>query len=590
MADAQNVVMSDKEGVHALVMGLHHFGVEEVVISPGSRNAPLIISLNRCGYFRCHSIPDERVAAFYALGMALASGRPVAVVCTSGSAGINLAPAVAEAYYLKAPIIAITADRPLDWTDQGNGQTIRQDGLFANFVRGSYHLIEHPKNEDEAWRNRREISTLFNSILHDIPGPIHFNVPMSEPLYHTTSYPPESKPHFYHRKKVQTAPPAQLIGDLRHAMAQHEKVMVLLGQMSPNPGMAEAIKAISDWPNVVVLTETTSNVNGAGVVGTIDRVVMPIADAEGLNELMPDLLITAGGMIVSKKIKAQLRAQPQLIHWHVSPHDRGLDTFRHLSEEIPLTPEAFFGALVKGGPPAVHSHYNALWRRTEELAGQAHHSYMKDLSWCDFSAFHHLMPHLSSPVALHMANSSPVRYVQLFGPQAGVTYHANRGTSGIDGCTSTAAGWAKLRPDQPTVLITGDTAFLYDSNALWNKDLPANLKICVINNSGGGIFRIIDGPSKTAELEPFFEAHHPASLGDLAKAHHVTHFAASDPATLHENAPKWLAHQGCAILEIHTPAIENAGALKAYFKHIAHHYRQNENLKVRSKKALGHQP
>lgn len=572
--------MSDKKGVHALVSGLHHFGVTDVVISPGSRNAPLIISLNRSGYFRCHSIPDERVAAFYALGMALASARPVAVVCTSGSAGINLAPALAEAYYLKVPVVAITADRPLEWTDQGNGQTIRQEGLFSNFIRGACHIIEQPKNVDEAWRNRREISKLFNSIRHEVPGPIHFNVPLSEPLYHTENYPPEAIPHFYERKSTAADPDAAFIADLRRQAAAAPKVMVLLGQMAPNPALAAAIKAMSTWPNVVILTETTSNVNGAGVVGTIDRVVMPLTDTDLLDELMPDLLITAGGMIVSKKVKALLREQPRLTHWHVSPHDRGLDTFRQLSLEIPYAPEAFFAALVAEGPFEAKSTYNARWRHMDALAAAGHQQYMDGLPWSDFAAFHILLKALPAPIALHMANSSPVRYVQLFGPRSGVTYHANRGTSGIDGSTSTAAGWARLRPDETAVLVTGDTAFLYDSNALWNKEFPRNLKICVVNNSGGGIFRIIDGPAKTEELEPFFEAHHPASIGDLTKAFGLAHYHADCAEALTQAVHAWLEHEGPAILEVATPARENAPILKGYFKEIAKHYADDRKVET----------
>lgn len=561
--------MSDKKGVHALVTGAHVFGVRDVIICPGSRNAPFTISFSRSGLFSCHSIADERVAGFYALGMALATKRPVLVVCTSGSAGINLGPALAEAYYLKAPVVAVTADRPTAWTDQGNGQTIRQEGLFKNYIRGEYNVISEPLSTDETWMNRRKISELFNSITCGVPGPIHFNVPLSEPLYNTERYPTESTPAFYRRAPLAGKADESVVARCAKTFSSTKRVMVLIGQMPKDDALNKVAREMAVLPNAVVLTETTANIDAEGAITTIDRLIMSIKDQDLLKSLMPDLLISVGGMIVSKKIKALLREFAPGDHWHINPHDEGLDTFRGLTLEIPVVAASFLGQLMSNCESLPDSGYAALWERVKNPAHSAHLTYTADMPWSDFKAFDILLGALKSPPVMHMANSSAVRYVQLFGTTIGTEYHANRGTSGIDGSTSTAAGWAKASPETEVVLITGDTAFVYDSNALWNKSMPQNLKIVVINNQGGGIFRIIEGPSDTEELEPFFEAHHHASIQSIAEAFGVNYLSAESAKEMTKMVHEFQAAKGCTILEVKTPARKNAGILKKYFRHIA---------------------
>lgn len=569
-------MMSAKQGVYSLVMGLRQFGVEDVVICPGSRNAPFVLSFAGSGLFRCHSIADERAAGFYALGMALGSGKICAVVCTSGSAGVNLAPAVVEAYFLRVPMVVITADRPIEWTDQGDGQTIRQEGIFGKHLQGYFQLIEDARNTEGEWMNRREISRLLNRISGLQPGPIHINAPLSEPLYESRTYGPEESPHFYRSLN----PSAILSGTkepewqgrlekLRREMKRCQRVMILIGQMPYNEELRLALEELSAEPNVVVLSESTSNMPLSRGIDTIDRLLMPLGQGPEWASLMPDLLITTGGMIVSKRIKFLLRTHAPKAHWHVHPQDEGMDTFCALSLEVNCKPEAFFKGLL-GGDSGVLSEadYASRWAELKVVAEDAHRSFLLEVPWSDMKAFELLLGALSPPLQLHLANSSPVRYYQLFGGREGMPSHANRGSSGIDGCSSTAAGWALARGDQKHLLITGDVAFLYDSNALWNRHFPKNLKICVINNGGGGIFRIIPGPGKQEEMLPFFEAHHPVDIASLAKAYGISHQIVKDAESLDEVLRDWLEIPGASILEISTPREGNAGVLRNYFKHI----------------------
>ena len=567
MSKNKNIRLSNKEGIHSLILACWEFGIRDVVICPGSRNAPLTISFNQSGKFNCQSIADERVAAFYAMGMSLATSRPVAVVCTSGSASLNLAPAIAEAYYLKVPLIAITADRPLAWTDQGNGQTIRQEGIFENYIRDWYSLYAEPSCRDEIWMNRRRLSECFNKATVSERGPIHINVPLAEPLYGTKTYPEEVKPSFYKRISAVKLPSEETIEELSSRSNKARRIMILVGQSTPSNELEDLLNKWSQLKNVVVLTETTSNTYVAGAIDTIDRIVMSIKGTSLLKEMLPEVLITCGGYIVSKKIKALLREFQPEEHWHIDDTDQSLDTFQSLTREINCKPEPVLAALLKG-MKRVNSDYAEKWSRLKQIGEIAHSDYLKRIPFSDFTVFKETLPSLKPGTVLHMANSTPVRYVQLFGYQKNLNYYGNRGTSGIDGSTSTASGIAKKQIGKEHVLITGDTAFLYDSNALWNREFPKNLKIIVINNSGGGIFRIIEGPDQTQELEDFFETYHHADISKLSAAFGFDYLLAENETELKESLKRFHQIDGPIVLEVKTEADQNPVVLKNYFKYI----------------------
>ncbi|NEN22928.1 2-succinyl-5-enolpyruvyl-6-hydroxy-3-cyclohexene-1-carboxylic-acid synthase [Cryomorpha ignava] len=568
MANSQ-IEISNKKGIFTLVSACHHFGVQDVIISPGSRNAPLTISFGRCGLFKCHSIPDERSAAFYAMGISIATNRPVAVICTSGSAAANLSPALAEAFYQKIPLVAITADRPMAWIDQGNGQTIRQEKLFQNFTVNGFSMHSEPGSKDEMWYNRRKLSEVFADALSRKKGPVHINVPLSEPLYGMKTYDFENdKPQFYAIQKINSSPEIEAIKTFAKQLSESKKVMILAGQMPSNETLHHVLEKYSHRDNVVILTETTSNINLKKAIDTIDRLIMPMANTDAIKDFMPDLLITIGGNIVSKKIKALLRDFQPKSHWHISEFDSGLDTFQSLTDEVVCNPEVFLSDLMAINAPIKKSDYNANWQSLKNASQAAHDEYISKLEYADFYAFREILSRIKAPASIHMANSSPVRYIQLFGHRKDLKYFGNRGTSGIDGCTSTAAGIAKASPDENHFLITGDTAFQYDINGLWNRDFPQNLKIILINNGGGGIFRIIEGPDRVEELVDFFEAYHPVDFEMTAKAHSLEYYKASDKKSLSTALPDFFNHKGAALIEIKTIADQNAKWLKNYFKEI----------------------
>ena len=560
-------MISDKKPVQDFIQLLDQHGIREIIICPGSRNAPFSISLAHDKRFKVHSIVDERSAAFVALGMAQQVNRPVAIICTSGTAVLNFAPALAEAYYQRVPLLVITADRPIEWIDQGEGQSIRQRQVYRNYVKASYEIAEEASEGDLVWYNTRVMDEAMRIANEGVRGPVHINFPLREPLYNTVHRNSEEI------KMIGRAhAPMRLANDegnfLQKCIENSEKVMVLAGQMSADDAMLAALRAFSKRRNVIVLTEAHSNLADAAFITTIDRFLATLDD-ESKQWLQPDLLITVGHNIISRKIKALLR-KGGTRHWHVDISGEGLDTVKKLSKVIPVTPTEFFESMNEGGEYQSSSYKERLLLYHERSATAAA-SYMQHAPWSDLKAFAVIHPAIPSGSDVQMGNSSAVRYILLHNARPDLKYFGNRGVAGIDGCTSTALG-AAHSSNKLTTLITGDIGFFYDSNALWNNLNAANLRIIVINNGGGGIFRIIDGPdANSQELETYFETAHSRSAAGLAAMYNTPFQSAKDSQSLTDGLNWLYAQKGCAILEVNTPRLENSPVLKAYFEHIRNH-------------------
>lgn len=537
-------------------------GIRHAVISPGSRSAPLVIAFNRQAGMQCLGVIDERSAAFFALGMAQQLHAPVALICTSGSAVLNYGPAIAEAFYQRIPLLVITADRPEEWVDQGEGQAIRQQGVLALHMKKSVQLPRLVGDDLTQWHGGRLINEAIDATLLPVPGPVHVNVPFTEPLYNRTE------------SVGGTRAIAQVMTDsfilpgharwLAGQMSACKKVLVLAGQGNWSDGLRKQLAQLAALPQVTVLTEATSNLDDPSFLSCIDRAI------EGVNtkneaDLKPDLLITFGGAVVSKRIKGILRKWKPSQHWNVDIGQRHYDTYQSLTHDIAVSPEVFFAQL-SGSVVGSESIYGAAWRMVDERMRAKHESIVKSTSFCDLTAFDQILRAIPQGSDVHLANSTPARYAQLFDRKAGLRWFSNRGTSGIDGCTSTAAGSA-FASRRPTTLITGDTAFLYDSNAFWNGHLSPLLRILVIDNGGGNIFRYIEGPDKDPELLKWFEAPHGRDPLALAQSFSLPGREANDESSLKEGLD-WLygEHSKPAVLAVRTEAEVSPKVLRAYFQ------------------------
>lgn len=554
---------SDKEGVNILTGVIKAKGIRRVVLSPGSRNAPLIIAFARETGMEHFVVLDERSAAFFALGMVQQSGEAVVLVCTSGTALLNYAPAVAEAYYQRLPLVVISADRPEEWVDQDDSQTIRQKEVLSHLVKASYQIVAETTTEEERWYVNRLVNDAVNCALGGRKGPVHINVPLHEPLYglHRRE---EQSYRIIEKADIAKSPDPEMIKGWAGKFSTCPRVMILAGCHLPDEELKKAIHRLALLPNVVVLSETHANLGCEPHIGTIDRVLAVIQESEKA-DFAPDLLITYGGPLISKHIKAWLRLFRPRWHWRVERGEHAIDTFKVLSSQINADAAVFFPLLAEQVVPQ-ESDYAARWRMKQELARQRHEAFAALVPWSDWKAFQILLPVLPGGCALQLANSTPARYAQLFETPQLARVDGNRGTSGIDGSTSTAAGAAWLNPGT-TVLITGDMSFLYDSNALWNKYLSPRLKIIVIRNGGGAIFRFLPGSSETEELEECFETRQEVNVEGFAALHHFRYFYASEPDGLQSVLSEFFGESGLpALLDVDTSGAKNAEILRAYFR------------------------
>ncbi|WP_291097375.1 MULTISPECIES: 2-succinyl-5-enolpyruvyl-6-hydroxy-3-cyclohexene-1-carboxylic-acid synthase [unclassified Flavobacterium] len=533
-------------------------GIKDIVISPGSRNAPLTIGFVNNPEFNCYSIADERCAAFFALGIAQQIQKPVAVVCTSGSALLNYYPAFAEAFYSQIPLIVISADRPQSKIDIGDGQTIRQENVFKNHSLYNANLIEEASVENDL-----KINHAINRA-YAKKGPVHINAPFEEPLYQTVSklevdvtisaFPRE-------KKKISVDD----IIEFTNIWNASKRKLILVGENRPNEIDAKIIDLLANDDSVVVMTETTSNLHHPSFLNNIDTIITPFSKKDFKN-LQPDILITFGGMVVSKRIKAFLREYKPKHHWHIDQL-RGYDTFGGLTKHFRVKPNQFFNQFLRFTIP-IKSNYRSTFQKIATLRKTKHQEYLNKIPFSDFKVFGEVIPSLPEDCMLHLGNSSTIRYAQLFDINASIEVFCNRGTSGIDGSTSTAIGAAVANKKQ-AVLITGDIGFLYDSNALWNEYIPKNFKIILINNGGGGIFRILPGHEETPVFNKFFETSHCLTAEPLAKMYGFDYSIASDETSL-ENSLTALFTQNDkpSILEIFTPTRENNKILLQYFREL----------------------
>lgn len=566
------------------------YHIKHVVISAGSRNAPLTNGFVENPFFSTYSIIDERAAAFFALGMAQQLSHPVALVCTSGSALLNYYPAVAEAYYSEIPLVVISADRMPHRVDIGDGQTIKQDNVFGPHLLKAATLkpdVSHAtetllaSNKQTFFKNipsKEKIDALQEmhqkhnnselqrilSLVCSTKGPVHINVPMEEPLYGMT------ETHIDFPKAVEVTP-SKFDTDFNEFLSLWKKAkrkMILIGVSKPNIELHMILEKLLDDPSIVVLSEKTSNFSHPKAITSIDCLMAPMEYEPEIEvqNLQPDLLLTIGGMIVSKKIKFFLRKHPADHHIHIDT-TKANDTFYFLSKHINTPPEKILKAVVANKPissdyqPTILAKYQHYLRKGK--------GYLSKIPFSDIKVFERITQSLPNNLHLQIANSSPIRYLQLFELPKDTEVFCNRGTAGIDGSTATAMGAAQINPKQ-TVLITGDLSFFYDINGLWNNYIPNNLRIILINNQGGGIFRILPGDKDTPKYDTYFETIHQRNAKHLAKHFGLSYKHVKSDWNLKRVLRSFYnVSKTAKILEISTPRRQNDTTLLTYFKVMA---------------------
>ena len=480
------------------------FGIEHAVICPGSRSAPLVFAFNRNKNIKTYSIIDERSAAYMALGMAQQLQKPVALICTSGTAALNFYPAIAEAFYQKIPLVVLTADRPLELLNQQDGQMINQVNVFGNHVRGSLNFTFEIQN------SKFKIQNLLEKSMFPVMGPVHINVPLVEPLYENL----EEEILIENLEK-----PLNIFGDFDNkniidALQQTQKRVIIVGQNLPDQKLLETLNALAK-KDFAILADVVSNQHESSVLKHFDFLVSQ-ANIETLQVLEPDFIISLGGPVLSKALKLWLKKQKPKFHFRIQQDETLVDTYNNVTEYLFGNNNEVLKSLVNAEfSSSTYAEYLELMelksqRKIAEFINQ------NNVEFNELVTVNFTLKNIPENSQLQIANSTAIRYVSYLGlPNKNITAFCNRGTSGIDGCTSTAIGAANMTNEIVT-LITGDLAFFYDRNAFWNNFVPNNLRIILLNNHGGGIFNLIDGPNTQPELEEFFLTKHKLNAKNLA--------------------------------------------------------------------------
>ncbi len=507
-------------------------GIQHVVISPGSRSGPLTVGFARCEGITVHISLDERSAGYLALGIAQQSKTVVTLVCTSGTASLNYSPAIAEAYYQHVPLLVITADRPPEWIDQQDGQAIHQPDVYAQHCKKCFNLPVDTSHKDGRWHFFRSVSEAVNLAEEGPKGPVQINIPIREPFYDALLQ--EGLPVLPPGRTIETvaadlvlAP--QIRERLRKDVGSAQRILLLAGQARYSEHLRILLQQLAAVDRVVV-GDILANLHGVeGIIHITDGLL----DTPDLGPATAiDLLISFGQSVLSKKLKNFLRSCQIEQHWHIQPYGEAADTFQKLTRVIRLEPADFIENIL-GHPRGQEDRdkddrkFIQTWQLLGKKSAQVVHDFFRnsqvELSSGEFRAVFSAIKALPRDTVLHLGNSMTVRYASLAGIGKEVAeVFSNRGTSGIDGCLSTALGHALADPKRPHWLLIGDIAFFYDRNALWRtswpeEKLPVNLTIIVLNNHGGGIFNMLPGARDLPEAEKYFVCAHSQNAKNTAE-------------------------------------------------------------------------
>ena len=501
-------------------------GITNAVVCPGSRCAPLTISFSRHPDIKVRTFSDERSAAFIALGIAQQTQKPVALICTSGSAAYNFAPAIAEAWYSHVPLIVLTADRPKEWINQLDGQTIQQPNLYGSHVKRYFELPADYEHPDSVWFIHRSINEAINLSKREIPGPVHVNIPLREPLYPGKDEAIAFTKSLRIVNEEKTSSPLGLADweYIQQSWPSTKKVLIVGGQDQPDKKLKQLIGSLVTRHKAVLIGDVISNLHELDQAVRYTDNFLAQAPEELKKTLQPDLLITFGRSVISKNLKLFLRKYQPTQHWHIQPAGEVADTYQSLTKIIRCDQLSFFSklnTLEEAGDfeNQKRENYRLLWEAEEHRTARASEQFFKQPTFSEFHFIHEVIQALPDAVNLHLANSMTVRYANFIGLKSeknDVAVFSNRGTSGIDGCTSTTTGHS-LESDKLNVLITGDLAFFYDRNAFWHNYPMPNLRIIVLNNHGGVIFGMIDGPGSLPEAEELFITRQKLSAKNLCQ-------------------------------------------------------------------------
>ena len=509
--------MSEAERAFAVawwvVDDLVRFGMEHATVSPGSRSTPLALALARHPHVLVHVHLDERAAGFFALGIAKATGRPVAVACTSGTATAELLPAVVEASQARATLVLLTADRPPELRGVGANQTIDQVGLFGGYVRASFDApVPGDAADEQTWHDL--VLGLTRASMGLPPGPVHLNLPFREPLVGAPDVLPASAPSGTEFTLSAAAEPEEL-ETLERELTSTTDGLILAGSMRESPPTLPDLAARAGWP---LLAEPTSNLR---VPGALSAGQFLLADARFSNEHVPEVVLQFGAAPTSRAALELVRRAGRLVivdqdHLVADPHRKAAWTLR-------AEPAGFVSELLFGSEPGESAWLQA-WREADGAARTAVDGVLD--AWkepFEGRIARDVAASVPAGGVLVVGSSMPVRDLDAYmAPRREIGIIANRGASGIDGFVSTALGVSVTGAS--TTALCGDLTLLHDVGSLiWSARRAYDCVFVVPNNDGGAIFSFLP-QRELPEFEELFATPHGLELDAIcgaARAGHV---------------------------------------------------------------------
>lgn len=543
--------------IHIIPEICHRHELNQAVVSPGSRCAPITIAFARHKGFTTRSISDERSAGFIGLGISLETKKASVLVCTSGTAAANYSPAVIEAWYQQIPLLVLTADRPPEWIDQNDGQCIRQENLYQNHSKGSFQFPVDTTHPDAQWHAQRIVNEAI-LLAHAHPaGPVHINIPIREPFYPQEAL--EFAPILPIRNELKGTPELSTIQkhELLSKLKSYKKILLVVGQHELDSSLSDQLN-FAARKGIVVVVDVLSNIKSESAIHHAD---MMFASNSDTADLEPELVITLGKTILSKSLKQFLRKAEALQHWHIQEAGEVADPFKKLSWIIRTSPGKFMDLLQN--EISITPEFGTHWKNATDNGIKKLSEFKKENSeWNELKFLTELESRIPDGSIVHLSNSMSVRYASYLGwGKKNLILHCNRGTSGIDGSMSTALG-AALSTDKPVYLISGDLSFFYDRNALWNNYLPNNLHVIVLNNHGGAIFSMIDGPARQPEAKEYFVTQQRYSIENTIKDTEGMYWKISTAIQLNESLSAFIKHPGLSFLEIESNVEASVEAFK----------------------------
>jgi 2-succinyl-5-enolpyruvyl-6-hydroxy-3-cyclohexene-1-carboxylate synthase len=586
-------------GLRAFADELVRCGMRDACTSPGSRSTPLVLSLVRDGRLRCSSQIDERCGAFFALGLAKASGLPVALACTSGTAAANYAPAVIEAHEARVPLLVLTADRPPELRDVGAGQTIDQLKLYGSAVKWFADVDDQPATPDRMRWLRALACRAYWTALDGRPGPVQLNFALREPLVLDAPLPaaepggggrPGGAPWVARAPRVASAPDAAVAG-LADELARRPRALVVAGRAERDPGLGAAVAGFAERAGLPLLAEPTSGARrGGAAIAHYDAL---LRDPAWAHAHAPELVLRVGDLPTSKPLRQWLHALgPDVLQVALDPESAWQDPAGAVASILPADPRALLERLARAAgarPSAVAARAPVVRGDAGEAAADAHGAaadahgaaaaradWLRGWTTADRAAADAIAAALGDGLSeprvaaelgaalpagatLFVASSMPVRDVETFFPARPDPPRvlANRGANGIDGTVSSAFGAALAGPG-PTALLIGDVALAHDIGGLLAaRRLALGLAIVLVDNGGGGIFDFLPVAREGADFERHVATPHGLDLAHAATLYGLRHAPVATPAGLRDALAAALASDAATLIHVRTDRAAN---------------------------------